>query len=334
MAFTAILLGAFLAQAFAAYGLRATLVSSIPVRAAIAHGQFNVTIKFVYLALGAIALSAVVSALAPTGRQRWTWIAITLLCLASLYFATGRGTIVDGAVVAVTAYAVALPRLPRKRTLVVGGVVAVMFTLVVFLAGGAVIGKTLSNDADLQAVPSVFIRHRLFSNLALPYEYASSPIAALDVQVGAATTWGDAHGCAAFPELCSAADKLGLGLPTVPRLRAFTAPPLSWNTYTALDAPLIDGGTALTIPILAAIGLLIGLLWTAALRRQLVGLLGYPLAAVALVTANSGFNFTAPHLLGGFLVSIGAVWVSQFSTQRRTKLHSTNSPPRSVSALD
>jgi hypothetical protein len=173
----------------------------------------------------------------------------------------------------------------------------------VFVLGGRLIGKTFENNSYLQAVPSVFRDHRSISDAALPYQYSTAPIAALDVRVEASTTWGTSYGCATLSDGCRILSALGADLEPVDRVRPFTAEPLPWNTYTALDAPLIDGGLALCAPIVGILGLLVGSLWGLAQRQSAYAVSAYALLAPAMLTASGSFSFTASHLLGAILIS-------------------------------
>jgi hypothetical protein len=121
----------------------------------------------------------------------------------------------------------------------------------------------------------------------------------------------------------------------IPQIRPFTARPLQWNTYTALDVPLIDGGTAMLIPILALIGILTGLLWRVACRRQTLGVVAYALESVALLTAAGSFNFTAPALVGGFLISLLALRGASHTQGARAVITSRfGRAARAASAID
>jgi hypothetical protein len=297
---------AYLVQAIAICGLRNTFVSSAQLRIAIAHGDLRFTIKYVYFALAAVALSAAAAGLAPTGRARRMWLGVTVASVASLYFATGRATIITGAIIGLASFCLIVPRAFRKRTVLLSAAGFVAVVLFVFVSVGALIGKTFANNPDLNRIPSVFVRHHDIAALALPYEYASAPIAALGVQVHAATTWGEGHGCALFQFICQGLRDVGVAAPDIPRVRPFTASPLRWNTYTALDLPLIDGGKALTIPLIAVIGFLSGLLWRSVRKRELFGVIAYAIESAALLSASGSFNFTAPDLLGGFIIACGA----------------------------
>jgi hypothetical protein len=300
---TALMLCAFLAQAAEHFGVRATLVSTAKVRNAIGAGGFSLTIKYVYAAIAASALCAIAAA-RDSGTHSIRWHAATLLSILSVYFSTGRSTLVETLLVALVAYLLARER-PLSRLRFVSGSVAVgVLALVIFIVGGNVIGKTFANNLQLQALPSTFTQHPRLRVLALPYEYASAPIAALEVQVDAATPFGTTHGCAAFSEACRVLNRLGLPLQGASRIRPFTNAPLPWNTYTALDLPLLDGGVVFVVPILALIGILLGSLWQFAQRDFLTATCAYAILAPAAVASSGSFNFTAPYLVGAVIIAL------------------------------
>jgi hypothetical protein len=228
---------------------------------------------------------------------------------ASTYFSTGRATIIVAVVVGGVAYAITRAR-PISKAPFLASVTAVgVAALLIFMVGGQIIGKTFENNRDLRTLPSVFSRHSAVSSLALPYQYATAPIAGLDIQVRVSSTWGDAQGCATLSELCRAMRKAGVDAPSIPRIRPFTAPPLIWNTYTALDVPMLDGGKAFTVPIVGMLGILCGFIWGIALRRSLMGILAYAILGASMVSAPAIFTFTAPHLVGAFLIAAFALVV-------------------------
>jgi hypothetical protein len=308
LSLTALLLFGFLAQAASRYGARAALISTLTVRDAIGQGAFPITVKYVYAALAATALCAIAAA---TDRRKAAWWTVGgLAAVGSIYFSTGRSTFVVGGVVGLVAYLLARAK-PLSRARFIAGCAGVgAFAVIVFVIGGNLIGKTYANNPGIQEVSSTFTKHPHLRVLALPYEYASAPIAALDVQVDASTPWGTTNGCAAFSEECRVLGRLGFGLTGTSRIRPFTTDPLPWNTYTALDVPLLDGGYILAIPILGLFGLLLGLLWNLAQRRNVFGVCTYAILAPAAVTASGSFNLTAPHLVGAVVIALTAIVVA------------------------
>jgi hypothetical protein len=310
---TGLLLGLFLAQAATQYGLRAALVSSPEVRLAIGEGAFALTIKYVYPALATVLLAGLAAGREPDVRRRRWWLLLAGAATASVYFSTGRATILTAVVVGAVAFAIARDQaIPLRRYLLAGGAVAAV-ALTVFLAGGALIGKTLEAQPDLQRIPSFFSKHSAWAELALPYQYASAPIAALDVVVRDAGALGGSDGCASAPEACRVLNRLGIGVEPVERIRPFTPRPLPWNTYTALEAPILDFGLALVIPVLFAIGYLVGLAWAFARAGSLAGLVAYPLLASALLSSYGTFDFTAPHLIGAAVIALVAMQVAPWA---------------------
>jgi hypothetical protein len=304
---TGVVLIGYIAQAISRYGFRSTFISATPLREGIQQGHFIVTVKYVYVAMAAAAAASIAAACAPAPRQRRAWLTGAVACIASLYLATGRGTVVSGAIISAVTYATGARHPIRMRWLAASASGLAIMAVVVFLIGGALIGKTFANNPDLKEVPSVFSHHRSLSVLALPYEYVTAPLAALDIQVQAADVWGDGHGCAALHAFCTGLRDVGLNVPVITPVRPFTASPLPWNTYTALDVPLIDGGTALTIPIVALLGAFCGWLWFLACRGLVLGRVAYALAAVALLTSSGSFSFMAPQLVGAFLLFAAAL---------------------------
>jgi oligosaccharide repeat unit polymerase len=307
---TALLLSAFLFQTIQRFGLHDALVSSVDVRIAIGAGATPVTIKYVYAAIAACALSGVAAAHAPTTNQGIGWATATGAAVASLYFSTGRSTVVYAVVIAMIAYLLGRPRLPRRSRFLLGVGAIACIAVIVHVLGGLVIGKTYANNADLRQTPSFFSSHNEFRTFALPYQYASAPIAALGVQVDASRTLGTSHGCAVLSEACSILRDLGADVEPIRRIRPFTRPPLPWNTYTSLDDPLQDVGVVGVIPLMAILGILVGGVWGAARARRRHALVAYPIVAAGVVAANSQFAFTAPHLLGGIIIASGLLVLS------------------------
>jgi oligosaccharide repeat unit polymerase len=310
---TSVWLVAFVASASATYGARDTFTASYRLRTELGSGALSLQIKYVYAALAGVALCSIAAGLAIERRPRLLWLGSAIACGASIYLATGRSTIISALIVGLVAYLNSRGRPIQVRRFAAGVGAVVVFALAIFIAGGHLIGKTYANSSDLQAVPSVFSRHSLLSSFALPYQYATAPVAALDIQTRSATTWGDAGGCAEAAELCKGLRKVNVNVQPVPRIRPFTAPPFAWNTYTALDLPLIDGGKALAVPIVALFGLLGGVLWAWSRHRRPTGILLYSIAAAAIVGSPAVFFFTAPHIVGAALIGGLAIWLANKS---------------------
>lgn len=300
---TALGLCAFLAQAARDFGLRAAFVSSPLVRQAVQTGGFSVTIKYVYAALAAAALCG---ACAATGAHRRLWAAAAAGAVLSTYFTTGRATVVVATAAALCAHALARPRLPSKRSLVLGAGAVALVAAAIFTIGGSLIGKTFA-DSELASIDSVFVRHSQLRSAALPYEYLSAPVAAFAVETSIAGQLPRADGCAEFGYLCSVLRHLGLDARPLPSVRPFTARPLKWNTYTSLDGPLLDGGAWLVVPAAVLAGILLGAIWSAARRRMMLAVLCYAALTPAIVTAAGSNNFTAPLLLGAILITVCAL---------------------------
>ena len=313
---TLLLLGLFLTQAVTTVGFHSTFISPSNLRAAIQHGDFVISIKYVYCALATCGCAALTAAQASSGRLRAQWLLVTAFAIGSLYLATGRSTVVSGVIVAATAYSLGRAPLSRRRLLISAGALAAV-VIIVFLAGGVLIGKTYAHNPQVQSTPSTFTRHRWLDSMALPYEYASAPIAALEVQNEAATALGDGHGCAILHPLCTGLADLGFHVPYIPTIRPFTAAPLPWNTFTALDLPLIDFGKLFLIPIFALVGCACGAVWRRARRYGALAIITYALLSVALLTSSGSFNFLAPQLVGALFLTSVCMWlVTHVSVKR------------------
>lgn len=298
------LLCAFLIQATAEYGLRDALVPSPELRTGIESGTFAVTIKYLYFSLAAGTLFAFAAARAPDRAARRALLAAACCLAATSVFATGRATIVSAFVIVLVTYALARRKPTSRRAFTATLLGGACLAVAVLVAGGLVIGKTYENSSALRTTPSWFSEHPRASVLALPYQYASSPIAAFDVLVPASEPLGSAHGCATLTSACRALRQLGLPVQPVPAVRPFTAAPLRWNTYTALDLPLLDVGWLLLGPLLAALGWVVGRLWRAAHAGRPVAIAIYGICAAALVAASGSFAFFAPHLVGAALIAL------------------------------
>jgi hypothetical protein len=312
LALTGIVLAAFLVQASSEHGVKAVLLNAAELRNAIGAGSMPLTIKYVYAAFAATVLCAAAAG-SSRSSSRIKWAAAAVVAASSTYFSTGRANVVTAFIAGIVAFLLARPRRLSQLQLIAGAVLVATLSLAIFVTGGRLVGKTFENNPSLQAVPSTFRAHREWSVFALPYEYASAPIAALDIQVSAATTWGSAHGCAALSETCRVLGRLGFPVQGVSRVRPFTKEPLQWNTYTALDVPLLDGGLALAVPIMGVIGLFFGSLWSFARRHWLVAVCIYAVFVPAALTSSGAFNFTAPHLVGAALISLASIGLVRLS---------------------
>lgn len=316
---TLVLLAGFIVQAAGKFGLRATFITSADVRLAVGAGELALTVKYVYFALAATALASVAAALSLTRRGRWAWRALAASAVFSVYFSTGRSTIVLAALAGLAAYVLARRTQVRPVRLVVAASVVGAFTVAVFLVGGQLVGKNYANNPYIRSVPSIFNDHDALSPLALPYEYGSATIPALDVQMSVAATWGHTHGCAMFVEVCRVLDRFGVDVYEFERVRQFTAQPLPWNTYTALDSPILDFGPYSTIPVFAIFGFFFGLLWAFVRRGSTIAVCAYAVLSAAVLTAYGQFNFTAPHLVGGALIACLAVLAARLSLRNEAR---------------
>lgn len=292
----------YLLELSLSYGLRDTLVSSPQVRLALADGAAAVTIKYLYVAYASAALCGLAAARATSPHGRILWLGLGAAVVGSQYFTTGRSNIVLALCVLAAAETLGRRRQPSLRTMVAGAAAMAVFVLAVFTAGGAIIGKTLDNN-PLASVSSPLTEERLLRPLALPYQYASAPIAGLEVQSGVAGAIPDALGCASFAMVCQIGRRAGLDMAPEPLVRPFTQAPLPWNTYTALDLPLIDGGALFAIAYFALLGCLAGMLWRGACEGSAVAVAAYAIYASALLYSATQNNFFAPHIVGACVIA-------------------------------
>lgn len=311
-------LAAFLAQIVHEFGVRATLISSPEVRLAIGAGGTSATIKYVYFAFAAVALSTLAAAREPDRRRSRRWIGVAILAGLSMYFATGRSNIIDALLIGLLTWGVARPKsITRSRVVLTFGA-AVIVGLLIFSVGGAIIGKTFSAN-EVSTINSVFTRHQNLSILAIPYEYASAPIAGLQREVELSTTWGEGYGCATFAFVCQVLRKAGLHAEPEPAIRAATKAPLRWNTYTGLDFWLIDGGLALMAPIAFAFGAIMGGLWAGAKSGRAGMVIVYAIFGSTLLFSAYQNNFFAPQIVGSAMIVMAALLTGQWLVTKQQK---------------
>ena len=305
----AVWLGAFMVQVSLRFGLKAAFVSSADVRLGLGAGALSLTIKYVYASFAAALVCGFAGALAGSPRARIHWLLAAAACVLSTYFTTGRSNLVTAALLAGLPFAVVhrdALTLPRLLGATAATAVLVLGAL---LIGGGIIGKTFSNS-ELATIQTPFTGHSWSEQLALPYEYATAPIAAFNELDAIAPTWGRTAGCATLSAGCSVLSALGLPAHAEPPIRAFTGPPLPWNTYTALDSLLIDGGPALVIPFAAILGLITGRAWRVAVTLTPLGIIFYSMLATATLFSSVQNNFFASHLLGAMVLAAAAVFVA------------------------
>lgn len=309
---TMIGLALFLGQLALTFGLRDALVTAPEVRTALGQGVASMTIKYLYIAYAAAALCGVAVGRTESARRR-LWIGLGVITVGSQYFTTGRANIVLAALVLVVAEAVARRRDPPLPALLAAGAAATAFALLVFSVGGAIIGKTLENNA-LDEIASPLTETRALRPFALPYQYASAPIAGLDRQVNAARRTEDTRGCASFALICTVAARAGADIVAEPTIRPFTKPPLPWNTYTALDLPLLDGGPVFVIAFFALAGAWLGWLWRRAREGIVLALALYAIYAPVVLYSVTQNNFFAPHIVGAVLLVVALLWLGRAVT--------------------
>ncbi len=298
---TAVVLLAFVYQVASVYGLGAALITSATVRLAIGAGFAAVTIKYVYLALATAVLATLAAGMEPDRRRRRRHLGLFGASAASIYFSTGRGTLLLILIVGATTYfSVVGLRVSRLLALGAGAMTLAVVTIVVL---GTLVGKTFTNS-PLVNVQSSFTARPQVSALALPYEYLSAPVAFVGQEVSRATTTGTTHGCATLAPACAVLKAVGLDVHPETLIRPFTPPPIVWNTYTALDLPLLDGGFVFALPIVFLLGLGTGVAWGHARRRYLWGIVVYGVLSSAVVFSIGQNNFFAPHIAAAIAIAL------------------------------
>lgn len=311
-------LAAFIAQIIHAFGVRAALISSPEVRLAIGGGATPVTIKYVYFAFAAVALCVLAGAREQERNASRRWILAAVLAGCSMYFATGRANVVLALLIGLLTWAVARPTSITKSSIALTLGSVLILGLLVFSIGGAIIGKTFSAN-EVSTINSVFTRHKDLSVLAVPYEYAATPIAGLQREVELSSTWGQGHGCATLAFVCQILRRAGIHVEPEPAIRAATKAPLRWNTYTGLDYWLIDGGLALMIPIALAFGAMMGALWAVARTMHAGAVVLYAIFSSTLLFSAYQNSFFAPHIVGSAVIGMSALIAERWIRSRREK---------------
>jgi hypothetical protein len=276
-------LAAFLAQLVSRYGIMRVLQISPEVKLYLSGGEAPLSGIYVEVAVAAAAICALAGALATTRSSRRRWLVAAATCAASVYFSTSRAFIAVAIVAGLAAVVMAGIKVDRRR-LTAATLAAVVVIAVSFIGLGALLGKTYGNSGIGQ-FDNFFSRHPAVNWLALPYQDITASIPALDVLVGASSTWGSTHGCATAPIPCGVVRKLGVRAVRVPVAGPFTKAPLRWNGYTFLERFLLDGGTALTLVMVAITGIVAGLFWAWARARSAAGIVIYAISVPALIAA-------------------------------------------------
>jgi oligosaccharide repeat unit polymerase len=282
LALLAFTLAVFLAQLISRFGAGAVLRISAQVKLYLSSGSAPFAGTYVNVAVATTVLcvmAAVLDGRAPAMRR---WLLAAGASAGSVYFSTSRGFVAIAIVAGLAALALSRKVNVRRLTAIV--LAAVVVISLSFIGLGSLLGKTYGNSR-IGEFDNFFARNPSVSWLALPYQDASASIPALDLLVRYSTTWGRAHGCATAPIACGVVRKLGANPVRVPVAGPFTKGPLPWNAYTFLDRFLIDGGTALTLLLVAGTGLLAGFFWTRARAGSVIGLITYAIGVPALVGA-------------------------------------------------
>jgi oligosaccharide repeat unit polymerase len=282
IALLAFTLAIFLAQLVSKYGTSRVLRISPEVKAYLSSGTGPVSATYVDVAFAATAFCAMAGALSSSSR-RLCWLTLASVCAGTVYFSTSRGFIVVALITGLAAFAAAGSQADRLR-LAMLSLAALPVILALFIGLGSLLGKTYGNST-VGEFDNFFSRHPATKSLALPYQDLSAGIPALDLLVGASSTWGRAHGCATAPPVCGVIRKLGVPVVRVPVAGPFTKAPMPWNAYTFLDRYLIDGGTALSLLFVVATGAFAGYFWARARARSAADMIVYAIGLSALVSA-------------------------------------------------
>jgi hypothetical protein len=232
---------------------------------------------------------------------------------------------------ALVAFALARPVPPRRRNVVLVAVLVLVAMVPFFLAVGSLLNKSY-DDSDLATFENTFTRHTWARPLALPYQYATAPIPAVNEVVAVTPRFGRADGCSTLRAACAVLHRASLPFEPDPTLTGFTGAPTPWNTFTALYAPLVDAGPYLAALILFLEGLLIGCLWAWASTGSLAGICGYAAMAAAIAYSTVENNLIAPHLIGAAALSIAILFLGPRcragETRSRTRLARLQRPVR------
>jgi oligosaccharide repeat unit polymerase len=275
-------LSIFLEQLISKFGAARVLRIAPEVKLYLSSGTAPISNTYVDVAVAATVMCALAAGVGAS-RLRWRWLGAAGACAATVYFSTSRGFIVVALIAGLAALAGAGVQVNRRRLAAVSLLAGVVI-LAMFIGLGSLLGKTYRNST-VGDFDNFFSRSPAVSALALPYQDLSASIPALDLLVGASTTWGRAHGCATMPPACGVLRKLGAPLVRVPVAGPFTKAPLPWNAYTFLDRFLIDGGTALTLVLLGITASLAGYFWGRAKAGSVYGVIIYAITVPALVAA-------------------------------------------------
>ena len=134
MALTGLTLMLFFVQASRNFGVTGVLGFSSELRKAVVDQR--VVAHYVPFAMAASALAALAAALSPMARTRRRWMLAATVCVASLYFTTGRQLIVSAGIIAIAVYALESPGWLTGRRLVRVLAVGAALTLAIFTVLG------------------------------------------------------------------------------------------------------------------------------------------------------------------------------------------------------
>ena len=306
----------FVAQAIRDVGLRDSVLTSQTLRQPVQDGAYAVTVKYLYFALAAATMCAIAAGL--RRERRRAWLVAAGVAVASTYFATGRATVVVCGLAATVAFVVASRARVRPGRAAIAVVATGLASLAVFVLMGQLIGKTYANSG-LGTMRSFFSEHPRTSALATPYMYFSAPIGALNALVRHPPV-DKSDGCAMLSVACTVISHAGIDARPTRPIRPFTAAPIPWNTYTALDDAIRDVGIDKAPIVFAVLGLLCGWLWARATRGRVWGIAVYAIVGTAILGSAGSSSFGSAHILGAVaivLVSLPAAMAARILIGRR-----------------
>ena len=149
--------------------------------------------------------------------------------------------------------------------------------------------------------------------------YVSAPIGALNVLV-LDPPEDRSDGCAMLSAACSVMARAGLDARPTRPIRPFTADPIPWNTYTALDDAIRDVGINGAPIVFALLGALCGWLWAWARGGRAWAMAVYAVISTAILGSAGSNSFAAAHVVGAIavlLVSLAAAMAFQTLAGRR-----------------
>ena len=258
-------------------------------------------IKFVYAALAAAMACALVAAVSFTPAARRRWLMVTVLPICSVYFSTGRSNFVTGVAMAGLVYVVARPMRPSLRQAAAAGLAAAVLFVLTLFVGGAIIGKTYE-ASELATIDTVFSRTPELQPLALPYQYASAPIASLNELVASVGPWGATSGCATLAPGCRLFATVGLPLEQGAPHPGVHGPAFALEHLYRSRRTGTRRRAGLAVLLVALLGALTGLAWRLGTKGTPIFVVAFGILGTAAVSSVIQNNFLAYHYLGAILL--------------------------------